>query len=88
MVGTALRLTRQGFLQPFMEEDLCVACLDGVHTRGAGAVRVVDADVCGEGGGDHVAVCDQIAARAGVHAVGEGFADGKYLFLIWELLSS
>src|SRR5262249_51314986 len=43
--GTALRLPRQGFLQPFMEHDLCVARLGYVQARGAWDVRISEVDV-------------------------------------------
>src|SRR5262249_52740558 len=73
--GTALRLTRQGFLQPFVEHDLCVARLDCVQARGAWVVGVGEGDVGAEGGGDLVSVCDEPAGGAVVDAVGEGFSD-------------
>ncbi|MFD7267808.1 hypothetical protein ACFWBS_19250 [Streptomyces mirabilis] len=58
-----------------MEKNLCVARLDSVQARGAGVVRVSQADVCGQGGGDHVPVADDPASSADVDPVGEGFGD-------------
>ena len=46
--GTALRLTRQGLLQPWCEQDLGVARQCRVEARGGGVVGVGEPD---EGGG-------------------------------------
>ena len=74
-VGTALRLTRQGLLQPRCEQDLGVARQRHIEARGGGVVGVGEPDEGGQQRGDQVPVTGQAALGAGVDAVGEGLAD-------------
>jgi hypothetical protein len=74
-VGTVLRLTRQGLLQPRCEQDLGVPRQRRVEAGGGGVVGVGEPDEGGQQRGDQVPVTGEAAVGAGVDTVGEGLAD-------------